>query len=374
MSERGGIIAQEGSAEMWSRNRLVGLVNFLVSFAAMSSFIFIPLLGVQLGASDFEIGLVGAAYGIAFLFSSLYSGWKSDYLGRLVFVRWGLLISSAAFAIQLLASSVFLLMVVRAMVGFSLGIAVAATIAYAFDAGANMGKYSSYGSLGWIFGAVASAMVGDIRPLFFLGFLACLLAFFISLVFQKVPSHHFSRPPNMWHVLRRDYRVYLAVFLRHLGASAVWIIFPLYLVSIGLDNFWIGLLWGINFAVQFVVMRRLERFSEFKTFFYGQLLSIFVFVAYGFVTGRFVLIIVQAFMGVAWSCLYVGALLIILRGGKERGTAGGIFQSTLNLCNAVGPLIGGLIAQGWGYRGVMFFAAALCLGGILVAVPVNRKV
>jgi len=292
MSERGGIIAQEGSAEMWSRNRLVGLVNFLVSFAAMSSFIFIPLLGVQLGASDFEIGLVGAAYGIAFLFSSLYSGWKSDYLGRLVFVRWGLLISSAAFAIQLLASSVFLLMVVRAMVGFSLGIAVAATIAYAFDAGASMGKYSSYGSLGWIFGAVASAMVGDIRLLFFLGFLACLLAFFISLVFQKVPSHHFSRPPNMWHVLRRDYRVYLAVFLRHLGASAVWIIFPLYLVSIGLDNFWIGLLWGINFAVQFVVMRRLERFSEFKTFFYGQLLSIFVFVAYGFVTGRFVLIIV----------------------------------------------------------------------------------
>jgi predicted MFS family arabinose efflux permease len=47
---------------------------------------------------------------------------------------------------------------------------------------------------------------------------------------------------------------------------------------------------------------------------------------------------------VAWSCLYVGALLIVLRGGKEKGTAGGIFQSTLNLCNAIGPIIGGLIA------------------------------
>ena len=255
-----------------------------------------------------------------------------------------------------------------------MGISTAAIIAYAFESGSNMGKYSSYGSLGWIFGAMASALVGDITLLFWLSFFICLLAFFISLTFPNMPSNSFSTPPNMWHVIKRDYRVYLAVFLRHLGASAVWIIFPLYLASIGLDNFWIGLLWGVNFAVQFVVMRHLERFSEFKMFFYGQLISLFVFIAYAFVTGRFYLIIVQIFMGVAWSCLYVGALLIVLRSGEERGTAGGIFQSTINLCNAVGPLLGGLIAQEWGYRGVMFFAAALCLGGLFVAVPANRNV
>jgi len=70
---------------------LISLVNFFLSFATMSSFIFVPLLGAELGASDFEVGLVGAAYGVAFLFSSLISGWKSDHLGRLLFVRWGLL-------------------------------------------------------------------------------------------------------------------------------------------------------------------------------------------------------------------------------------------------------------------------------------------
>lgn len=373
MLERKNVSPEEDLLGTWSHRWLIGLVNFCLSFAAMGSFIFIPLLGSQLGASDFEIGLVGAAYGIAFLFSSLFSGWKSDHLGRLLFVRWGLFISSAAFAIQLLAHSVLVLIIVRSVVGFSLGIATAATITYAFESGANMGKYSSYGSLGWIFGAVAAALVGEIQPLFWLSFLVCLLAFFLSLAFQNVPTHTFAKPPNLWHVLRRDYRVYLAVFLRHLGASAVWIIFPLYLASIGLDNFWIGLLWGTNFAVQFVVMRQLERFSEFKTFFYGQLLSLFVFIAYAFVTGRVYLIIVQVIMGVAWSCLYVGALLIVLRSGKEKGTAGGIFQSTLNLCNAVGPFLGGLIAQGWGYRGVMFFAAALCVAGMFVAVPATKK-
>jgi len=72
----------------------------------MSPFIFVPLPGVQLGASDFEVDVVGAECGIAFLFSSLISGWKSDHPGRLLFVRWGLLISSMAFAAQLLAHRV----------------------------------------------------------------------------------------------------------------------------------------------------------------------------------------------------------------------------------------------------------------------------
>jgi MFS family permease len=308
------------------------------------------------------------------LFSSLFSGWKSDSLGRLLFVRWGLFISGIAFAAQLLAHSVVLLMVMRGAVGFALGIATAATIAYAFESGTDMGKYSSYGSLGWIFGAVGAALVGEIRLLFGLSSLVCLLAFFLSLAFREAPSYSFSAPPNLWQVLRRDYRIYLAVFLRHLGATAVWIILPLYLASLGMNKFWIGLLWGINFFVQFMVMRYLERFNEYKTFAFGQVLSVLVFVAFGFVSGRLPLIAVQVLLGVAWSCLYVGALLIVLRGGEEKGTAGGIFQSTLNLCNAIGPLLGGLIAQGWGYRGVMFFAASLGVAGMLVAVPKGGKV
>ncbi|MDF9408255.1 MAG: putative transporter [Pelotomaculum sp. PtaB.Bin013] len=359
--------------EEQSRLWLFGLVNFFLSFAIQGSIIFIPLLGAQLGASDFQVGLVGAAYGAAFLISSLLSGWKSDSTGRLLFVRWGLLISSAAFAAQLLADNVFILMATRGAVGFALGITTAATIAYAFESGVDMGKYSSYGSLGWIFSALAAAVVGNIDMLFLLSFLVCLLAFFLSLAFRETPPLNSPAPPNLWEVARRGHRVYLAVFLRHLGATAVWIILPLYMVSVGMDQFWIGILWGVNFAVQFIVMRYLEQFSEYKVFAIGQVLSVIVFVAFAFASGRFSLIVVQALLGVAWSCLYVGALLIILKSGEERGTAGGIFQSTLNLCNAVGPLLGGLIAQGWGYRGVMFFAAALGVVGMLVAVPAGRE-
>lgn len=87
MVETNAIILREASAKEWSHRWLIDLVNFCFSFAAMGSFIFLPLLGVQLGASDFEIGSIGGIYGISFLFSSLFSGWKSDHLGRLLFVR-----------------------------------------------------------------------------------------------------------------------------------------------------------------------------------------------------------------------------------------------------------------------------------------------
>ncbi|OPY60761.1 MAG: hypothetical protein A4E56_02487 [Pelotomaculum sp. PtaU1.Bin065] len=37
------------------------------------------------------------------------------------------------------------------------------------------------------------------------------------------------------------------------------------------------------------------------------------------------------------------------------------------------PLLGSLIAQGWGYRGVMFFAAALGVAGMMATVPAGGK-
>lgn len=349
------------------------LVNLLFNFAVQGSLIFIPLLGAQLGARDWEIGLVGAAYGASFFASSIYSGWKSDSLGRLPFVRLGLLVSALAFAAQLFIVNLALLVAVRAAVGFCLGVTAAALIAYAFECGADMGKFSSYGSLGWIGGAAGAAALKEFHLLFGASAASCLLAFALSLGFREgagvLAQRKERHSPRLLAVLQRNARVYLAVFLRHLGATAVWIILPLYFTSLGLGRSWIGILWGINFTVQSLVMRGLERYDAARTFAFGQLLSIAVFVAYAYVSSLPLLVIVQVFLGVAWSCLYVGALLLVLRSGEERGTAGGIFQSTLNLCNAVGPFLGGLIAEWWGYRGVMLFSAALGMLGLLVAVP-----
>lgn len=354
---------------------LVSTAYFLVNGAIQSSAIFIPLLGSSLGASDFQVGLIGASYGAAFLLASLYSGQKSDQRGKLHFIRLGLLLCTASFASQLLASNLILLAVARAFVGLSLGVTAAAIVAYAFELGSDMGKFSSFSSLGWIGGSAAATVITDIHMLFAASALFCGAAFAMSWYLPRPANETVisgGTKINLGAILRSGSTIYFSVFLRHLGATSVFIILPLYLNSLGVSNSWIAALWGINFLVQFFVMRRLERFEPARIFAFGQVMSIIVFVGYGIVQSLKPLIFIQCLLGVAWACLYVGALLLVMQLGKERGTASGIFQATLNLCNAIGPVLGGIIASWAGYRGVMFFAAALGVGGLLVAVPRAR--
>lgn len=355
---------------------LVSIVYFFLNIAIQGSNIFIPLLGSDLGGTDFQIGLIGASYGAAYLLASLYSGKKSDQRGKLSFVRIGLLLCTIAFAGQLLASRLTELSVVRAGVGLSLGLTTAALVAYAFESGADMGKFSSYSSLGWIGGAAAAALLTDFHLLFTASAICCGLAFLLSLFLPKPTGEKTTRmekvAPRLGAVIKLSFPIYFSIFLRHLGAASVWIILPLYFTSLGLERFWVGILSGINYIFQFIIMRFLDRFSPQRVFAFGQILSILVFVGYAATHTLTPLLIIQSLLGVAWACLYVGALLLVLRTGEDRGTASGIFQATLNLCNAIGPFLGGIIAQHWGYHGAMYFAAALGVGGLLVAVPQSR--
>ncbi len=354
---------------------LVSGVYFLLNGAIQCSAIFIPLLGSFLGGTDSQIGMIGASYGAAFLLASLYSGRMSDQRGKLSFVHFGLVLCTVAFASQLLANSLITLAVLRAFVGLALGVTTAALVAYAFESGADMGKFSSFSSLGWIGGASAATMLSDFDILFTASSIFCALAMCMSIFLTK-PANEILSPTNtnirLGTVIKMGFPIYLSVFLRHLGATSVFIILPLYFISLGLDRFWVGALWVINFIVQFIVMRFLDRFEPRKVFAFGQIMSIGVFVGYALVHSLAPLFLIQCMLGIAWACLYVGALLLVLQIGQERGTASGIFQATLNLCNAIGPLIGGIIAQYWGYRGVMIFAAILGIGGFLVAVPQSR--
>jgi MFS family permease len=341
------------------------LINFLLYSAIMSSHMFIPLLSADLGASSFEVGLVGAAFGVAYLLSSLFFGWKSDLLGRLRFIRFGLAASSLAFLAQTLSFSLTALFVIRALVGFSLGISTAALIAYIYESSGNMGRFSSYGSLGWIGGALAAATLTGYNTLFIFSAMLCLAAFLVSLSMQETVSAEPKNVPRPLAVARRNSSVLLAFFLRHLGATAIWIILPLFFTSLGASKTWIGLLWGINFAFQFIAMRLVEKFSEKTVFLTGQILSVVVFLGYTLINNYLHVIPLQVLLGVSWAFLYVGSLLVVLKSGEEKGTASGVFFSAINLSGAVGPLVGGLISQLFGYRSVMLFAAAITMAGLL---------
>lgn len=350
-----------------NRKLHLGLIAFLTNFAIEAALIFIPLLSKELGASNLSVGIVGAGYGMAYFASSLFFGWESDRKGRVRFVQVGLGLSVIAFLLHLLANNLAVLMLVRGIAGFSLGISSAALLAYVYETEGNVGKFSSYGSLGWVFGALAAAIIKAYKPLFLLSSILCIMAFLLTLRLRKEKERQRSITPQLLRVVRRNIKVYSAFFLRHLGASALWIVLPLLLAQIGADKLWIGTLSVINFGGQFLAMRYVDRFKETKLFLIGLVLSGAVFLAYFLASDYRQLIPVQVVLSLAWSCLYIGVLLLLLRGGEERGTTTGVLYSTINLCNAAGPFLGGALSQLWGFQFVALFAAALSFSGIPLA-------
>ena len=133
-------------------------ISLLFSFSVESSSIFLPLYANSRGASTFQVGLIGSSYGIAYFVSSFIFGRQSDRHGRLLFVRLGLALGIAAYILQIAATDPVTLLAIRAFVGFCLGISSAAIMAYVYEAEGQVGRFASYGSLGWLLGAVVAAV------------------------------------------------------------------------------------------------------------------------------------------------------------------------------------------------------------------------
>jgi MFS family permease len=102
---------------MWAALACV-LISFFSAIALQASGIFLPLFATDIGASKFQIGVVGGAFGASYLVSSLVFGRQSDMHGRLPFIRAGLCLTAVSYVLQLLITSPALLIADRVLMGF----------------------------------------------------------------------------------------------------------------------------------------------------------------------------------------------------------------------------------------------------------------
>jgi MFS family permease len=83
-------------------------IALLSNLAISASLLFIPNLADELGASNAQIGIIGAVYGFAVFTSAYLFGRASDVYGRRFFIHLGLGISSITFLMQILTDSSFI--------------------------------------------------------------------------------------------------------------------------------------------------------------------------------------------------------------------------------------------------------------------------
>jgi len=334
------------------------LINFLAQVSIASSLLFIPLFAKELGASDIEIGLITSFYSLAILTSSGIFGRLSDIYSKKLFLTLGLLLSSFSFFAQCFARDPVQLLVIRTLVGFSIGIFPAALTAYAYKQNRKIGHFTSFGSLGWAIGQLFAGIIAVYCGIFIFGALLFLLSFFM-VIREEIPDERIPRSRSTFKIIRENLSVYFAFFIRHTGASAVWLIFPLYLFQLGISKFWIGAIYFANSFLQFLLMPRMDRFNPYLLLNLGAAFSGLTFIFYSLATEIYQFLAIQILIAFGWSAMYVGALRIALEKNIEKSSVVGFLNSTIYLSTIIGSIIGGFIAENFGYSFCFLFGALL---------------
>jgi len=193
--------------------------------------------------------------------------------------------------------------------------------------------------------------------------LCFLAAFLVSFTMKKVESPSLHVPFFPKELLKRNWRVYIPYLLRHTGANAIWVIYPLYIMSLDGNKFWIGVIYTVNTATQFVVMRFLDRFDSERLIRTGLLLAIITFLSFTLAQSFLHLLPMQVLLACSWSCMYVGSLLYLMKNNVEKATSSGMLSSVINIAQVFGALLGGAVSQLFDFRATMYLAAILTVVG-----------
>ncbi|WP_292466212.1 MFS transporter [Methanolobus sp.] len=350
----------------------VNTIQFLANASHMMSNVFIPIFARSLGASFFEVGLIAAFFSFATFVSSFIFGKAADINRLRPIVLVGLLTSALAFFLQIFASDTLTLAAARALVGFCMGTYPAALTVYVYYQKESIGKFSSFGSLGWMAGFLVAGFVGEIKYLFILSSLFYFISFLAALRLKDIEKPSLKVSYFSLETFRKNIATYLSVFIRHSGAAAVWAILPLYLAFLGASSMWIGLIYAINPFLQFLIMRRLDRFRNEWLIKWGFIMSGVAFFGY-FISPNYVFIIPgMVFVAFGWSFLFVGASQLLMERSAEKATAAGILNSVIAASNIVGAILGGLMLQFYGYRETMVFAVICSIAGVIIFKILDR--
>ena len=340
-------------------------IQFLSNAGLFGPAVVVPvILQDQLGASKDLIGVIAGGFAGAAFASSYIFGRASDVYGRRSILIIGLLLSGLATVVQafsLFFGGLAFFALTRMLIGFCSGIFPAALLAYAYETkSGRMGKFSAFGALGWAVGNLAVGMFGI---LYEGAYTVCAIIIFASFVIAlRLP---FTKETKMCvplfpkHLIKKNAPVYASMLIRHTGANMIWVTYPLFLLSIGANVEWIGIIYFVNSFGQFFFMYILDRYDPSLLVAVGLASSALTFFTFTLAGSYWEIIPSQILLAAAWSCLYVGSLRYVMDRSKEKATASGLLSSTMSISGIIGPVLGGLAATAWGFVGTINIATLM---------------
>ncbi len=325
----------------------------------------IPIYALRLGASSFDIGLIGTANGLAYALTAMTIGRLSSRLSpRLLLLVASVLLSLVPFSYTLV-SNFLVLALLSAFQSFSYGIywpTVESLIAGSSSPSAlrrTLRGYNISWSAGWIVGPILGGFFLDAFPvsyvfylvsLFFLsGFVLLATARGVDAAFQSPRVTEKGDSGHWWEFLRQSLFYYGLAFAYAFATRTYINFFPVYATFQGIDPLLIGealLFMGLMRTLVFALSGILERYLRGTMTHLGPILiaSSMTITLLGRSPWHFGL--ACAVLGFGSGISYFTSLSAVL--GGEKGTLGlraGLFEGTVGIGSVLGPLLGGLTSH-----------------------------
>ncbi len=340
------------------------LINFSVNLTTLSIFTYIPLWAKELGLSDQEIALTATFFALVVFSMSILTGRLSDILAnRKFFVVCGSL-TGVITIMGLLIPNKILFILFRTLSGLGFGMLTPSLIALVSDKGGRIGNFSSFGSFGWALGVLICGILGLfwLPAIFIFGILALMYTSIVALSLKdQSPDKMIKLTQDSFvDVIWERKSAYLSLGIRHSFANAIWTFWPLFLVSLGADTFWIAIIQFTNAFTQFIIMQKYtDKLASERMIILGLFLSVVSFISFIIPTSFWGIIPLQILLGISWAFLYVGTLrYTVEKTNYDKSTSSGILASTLAISGIFGPFFALIIISfGGSYVDIMIIAA-----------------
>ena len=360
-------------------NNLVRSATFFQHAGISIIFVFMPIIAKGVTDSIFEIGLIVASFSFAQILSEIYFGRHSDRKGtRLKFIRIGFIGCAVAFGLHYFADDITLLFIARIGAGIASGIMIPAMIAYTYELNQEKKKAAtiiSFHALGWLAGIAAAGITNDLKLIFIISAASFIIGLIFTIRLPNPIQEKELKPGTTRRIILKNKFLFLSLLLRHIGAAAVWTIFPIMLMEkLGAELYQVSIVYVANTLTAFILMNVMAtkiNISNVTKFKIGVGCTTFVFVGLALVTDWWMVMPFMALVGGTWAFLFIGGNFHLME-NNPRSTSTGIFSSTLSIATVVGPVVAGSIAFAFDYVAVMYFAIAIIVCAFAVSLKIKK--
>lgn len=254
------------------------LVFFAAFFVGVSYGSHAPLVPVfareEINATYLEIGTIGMANYLPYMFMPLLVGILLDRFNRGIIMSIGIAISASSIFALSLSNTVIEIMMIRSFAGLAHAFFWPAATSIVTSIGNDSVKSISRYTMFWVSGYMVGPLIGSFlfenfgfRLLFQYTALIMLVALILAIMVSRKANRNYPKREeysfkNMLVIMKKNIRVYILVLYYSAAFGIVLSVLPAYIKENGINEFYIGILFFIFGLARLLTLPFTHKFAN----------------------------------------------------------------------------------------------------------------